>query len=60
MTPTSYIELLKLYLFIKENKMQEIVALKQGYEVGLEKIDGTKTEIMLMQKDLEQKKPMLI
>ncbi|MEW5313906.1 MAG: hypothetical protein WDW38_005438 [Sanguina aurantia] len=59
-TPTSYLELLTAFTTLLTDKRAEVMAGKKRYEVGLQKLDFTGSQVAIMQDELTALKPSLI
>jgi len=59
-TPTSYLELINLYLSVLDKRQVEVSAAKKRYLVGLEKLTTTEESVAGMQEELEALQPQLI
>ncbi|KAM4746905.1 dynein axonemal heavy chain 3-like [Rhinophrynus dorsalis] len=59
-TSTSYLELIKTFKNLLERKRLELLTSKNRYIVGLEKLDFASSQIVIMQQELTELKPMLI
>ena len=59
-TPTSYLELIKLYNSLLTLKRGEVSKVKSRYENGLDKLRNTAAEVANMQQNLESLKPTLV
>eukprot|EP00062_Callorhinchus_milii_P022724 gi/632980863/ref/XP_007907272.1/ PREDICTED: dynein heavy chain 3, axonemal-like [Callorhinchus milii] len=59
-TPTSYLELIKIFKNLLERKRLELLTNKNRYLVGLEKIDFAASQITIMQRELTELKPLLM
>jgi dynein heavy chain len=59
-TPTSYLELIKLYIDLLAVKRTEVSLVKSRYTNGLGKLADTATEVKKMQVALEELKPTLV
>ncbi|KAK7101861.1 hypothetical protein V1264_020177 [Littorina saxatilis] len=59
-TPTSYLELIKTFKTLLNNKRMDILNKKFRYQTGLEKIDFSEKQINLMQQELVELQPKLI
>eukprot|EP00767_Chilomastix_cuspidata_P003863 gnl/Chilomastix_cuspidata/3994.p1 GENE.gnl/Chilomastix_cuspidata/3994~~gnl/Chilomastix_cuspidata/3994.p1 ORF type:complete len:4491 (+),score=293.00 gnl/Chilomastix_cuspidata/3994:101-13474(+) len=58
-TPTSYLELLRQYLTLLDEKRKEISSKVNTFSIGLEKLQETAEEVATMQKNLEEMQPVL-
>ncbi|CAI9716307.1 dynein heavy chain 3, axonemal-like isoform X2 [Octopus vulgaris] len=59
-TPTSYLELIRTFKTLLSQKRMEILTLKNRYVVGLEKLEFSKFQINIMQKELFALQPQLL
>ncbi|XP_067915582.1 dynein axonemal heavy chain 3-like [Heterodontus francisci] len=59
-TPTSYLELIKIFKNLLERKRLQLLANKNRYVVGLEKLDFAASQIAIMQQELTGLKPLLM
>ncbi|GCB80678.1 hypothetical protein scyTo_0017282, partial [Scyliorhinus torazame] len=59
-TPTSYLELIKIFKTLLERKRLELLTNKNRYTVGLEKLDFAASQIAIMQQELTELKPLLM
>ena len=59
-TPTSYLELITSYKRLLGQKQSEISTMKGRYEVGLEKLASTESQVNTMQAELTDLQPKLI
>ena len=59
-TPTSYLELISSYLNILGNKQDTVSTTKKRYEVGLEKLLSTESQVNGMKAELEELQPKLV
>ncbi|GAB1598116.1 dynein heavy chain 3, axonemal-like [Argonauta hians] len=59
-TPTSYLELIRIFKTLLSKKRMEILMLKDRYLVGLEKLEFSKSQINIMQKELFSLQPRLL
>ncbi|XP_078409866.1 dynein axonemal heavy chain 3-like [Cetorhinus maximus] len=59
-TPTSYLELIKIFRNMLERKRLELLVNKNRYTVGLEKLDFAASQIAVMQQELTGLKPLLM
>ncbi|PVD24893.1 hypothetical protein C0Q70_15383 [Pomacea canaliculata] len=59
-TPTSYLELIKNFKNLLNQKRMEILTLKNRYMVGLEKLAFSEAQINVMQQELVELQPKLI
>ncbi|GAX74205.1 hypothetical protein CEUSTIGMA_g1654.t1 [Chlamydomonas eustigma] len=59
-TPTSYLELITAFTTLLAAKRAEVMAAKKRYEVGLEKLEFTGQQVVIMQEELTALKPNLI
>ncbi|XP_052828077.1 dynein axonemal heavy chain 3 [Octopus bimaculoides] len=59
-TPTSYLELIRTFKTLLSQKRMEILTLKNRYLVGLEKLEFSKFQINIMQKELFALQPQLL
>ncbi|XP_038666815.1 dynein heavy chain 3, axonemal-like [Scyliorhinus canicula] len=59
-TPTSYLELIKIFKTLLEKKRLELLTNKNRYTVGLEKLDFAASQIAIMQQELTELKPLLM
>ncbi|XP_078090943.1 dynein axonemal heavy chain 3-like [Mustelus asterias] len=59
-TPTSYLELIKIFKNLLERKRLELLTNKNRYTVGLEKLDFAASQIEIMQQELTDLKPLLM
>ena len=58
-TPTSYLELLNLFLRLNAAKKDELNTLKSRLEIGLDKLLTTEKEVQVMQEELTALQPVL-
>ena len=58
-TPTSYLELLSTYISLLESKRLTVMAAKNRYSNGVDKISSTKVQVAAMQKQLTDLQPVL-
>ena len=58
-TPTSYLELLNLFLKLNGEKKNELNTLKSRLEIGLDKLLSTEKEVQVMQEELTALQPVL-
>ena len=58
-TPTSYLELITMFTSLLADKRAEVIAAQHRYEVGLEKLEFTATQVEAMRKELKELKPVL-
>jgi len=58
-TPTSYLELINAFKDLLGFKRDEVSKMKSRYDVGLDKIVSTESQVTAMQEELEQLKPTL-
>ncbi|ESN93529.1 hypothetical protein HELRODRAFT_194054 [Helobdella robusta] len=59
-TPTSYLGLISTFLDILNKKRQEILRVKERYEVGLEKLKFAASQVSVMQDELTRLQPLLV
>ncbi|GLC60993.1 hypothetical protein PLESTB_001703700 [Pleodorina starrii] len=59
-TPTSYLELITCFTTLLGAKRAEVSAAKRRYEVGLDKLQFTASQVSIMQDELTALKPVLI
>ncbi|KAL0118214.1 hypothetical protein PUN28_009103 [Cardiocondyla obscurior] len=59
-TPTSYLEMIKTFQSLLNQKREEVLLAKTRYEGGLEKLDSTQNQVTEMQNILKQLQPKLI
>ncbi|XP_048576009.1 dynein axonemal heavy chain 3 isoform X2 [Nematostella vectensis] len=59
-TPTSYLELIMTFKTLLDIKRNEILALKNRYLTGLEKLEFAASQVSVMQKELSDLQPELI
>ncbi|KXZ43278.1 hypothetical protein GPECTOR_96g744 [Gonium pectorale] len=59
-TPTSYINLLECFKTLLRRQQQAVTAQRRRYEVGLEKLASTEEQVLVMRRELEEKRPRLI
>uniref|UniRef100_UPI00398E963E dynein axonemal heavy chain 3-like n=1 Tax=Pristiophorus japonicus TaxID=55135 RepID=UPI00398E963E len=59
-TPTSYLELIKIFKNLLERKRLELLTNRNRYGVGLEKLDFAASQIAVMQQELTGLKPLLL
>ncbi|XP_062929153.1 dynein axonemal heavy chain 3-like [Mobula hypostoma] len=59
-TPSSYLELIKIFKTLLERKRLELLTNKNRYMAGLEKLDFAASQIVLMQEELTGLKPLLM
>ncbi|XP_032895202.1 dynein heavy chain 3, axonemal-like [Amblyraja radiata] len=59
-TPTSYLELIKIFKHLLEKKRLELLTNKNRYVVGLEKLEFAASQIAVMQQELTGMKPLLM
>eukprot|EP00201_Polytomella_parva_P020499 CAMPEP_0175042260 /NCGR_PEP_ID=MMETSP0052_2-20121109/2450_1 /TAXON_ID=51329 ORGANISM="Polytomella parva, Strain SAG 63-3" /NCGR_SAMPLE_ID=MMETSP0052_2 /ASSEMBLY_ACC=CAM_ASM_000194 /LENGTH=3805 /DNA_ID=CAMNT_0016305023 /DNA_START=33 /DNA_END=11446 /DNA_ORIENTATION=+ len=59
-TPTSYLELITTFSTLLGAKRAEVGASRKRYLVGLEKLQFTESQVVVMQTELTQLKPVLI
>ncbi|GIL57271.1 hypothetical protein Vafri_12526 [Volvox africanus] len=59
-TPTSYLELITCFTTLLGSKRAEVSAARRRYEVGLEKLQFTASQVSIMQDELTALKPVLI
>ncbi|XP_067861511.1 dynein axonemal heavy chain 3-like [Heptranchias perlo] len=59
-TPTSYLELIKIFKNLLERKRLELLTNRNRYVVGLEKLDFAASQIAVMQQELTGLKPLLM
>jgi len=59
-TPTSYLELITTYKTLLASKRQEVMAIKNRYEVGLEKLLDAEKQVGTMKQELIELQPVLI
>ncbi|KAK3717325.1 hypothetical protein QZH41_011557, partial [Actinostola sp. cb2023] len=59
-TPTSYLELIMTFKALLHVKREEIVALKNRYLTGLEKLEFAASQVSIMQKELSDLQPQLV
>jgi dynein heavy chain len=58
-TPTSYLELINSFKGLLEFKREEVSTAKSRYDVGLDKIMSTESQVAGMQAELEELQPVL-
>jgi dynein heavy chain len=58
-TPTSYLELLLTYKMLLGTERVKTLRLRAGYDRGVEKLLSTAEEVAKMQRDIEEKQPLL-
>uniref|UniRef100_A0A061R4I5 Dynein heavy chain 9 n=2 Tax=Tetraselmis sp. GSL018 TaxID=582737 RepID=A0A061R4I5_9CHLO len=58
-TPTMYLQLLENYISLKGSKQEELQTKQSRYEVGLEKLLSTASQVSEMQEELTALKPQL-
>ena len=51
MTPYSYLELIKTFKSLLASKRAEIIAIRESYEIGVEKLKFAETQILVLQKE---------
>ncbi|XP_078276213.1 dynein axonemal heavy chain 3-like [Rhinoraja longicauda] len=59
-TPTSYLELIKIFKNLLEKKRLELLTNKNRYVVGLEKLEFAASQVVEMQRELTAMKPLLL
>ncbi|KAJ7385959.1 Dynein heavy chain 3, axonemal [Desmophyllum pertusum] len=59
-TPTSYLELIKTFKSLLDQKRFQILTLKTRYLKGLEKLDFASSQVSIMQQELKELQPELI
>lgn len=59
-TRTSYLELIKMFDTLLTKQRSLIVAARQRYKVGLEKLEFTSSQVNIMQEELTNLKPTLV
>ncbi|XP_031567893.1 dynein heavy chain 3, axonemal-like [Actinia tenebrosa] len=59
-TPTSYLELIMTFKTLLHIKREEIMALKNRYLTGLEKLEFAASQVSIMQKELSDLQPQLV
>lgn len=59
-TPTSYLELIKIFKDLLDKKRLEIIRLRERYVIGIEKLELSENQIAIMQKELNELKPKMI
>lgn len=59
-TPTSYLELISTFKDLLDQKRKEVLEGKRRYEAGLDRLDGTRTEVTKMQEILIALQPKLL
>lgn len=58
-TPTSYLELLSMYIKLLDEKREELGQLRGRLETGLDKLETTAKDVEVMQKELVRLQPVL-
>ncbi|GAX82307.1 hypothetical protein CEUSTIGMA_g9736.t1 [Chlamydomonas eustigma] len=59
-TPTSYLQLLESFRTLLQKRQGQVTSARQRYEVGLQKLLGTESEVKVMQQELEALAPRLV
>ncbi|XP_026297252.1 dynein heavy chain 7, axonemal isoform X2 [Apis mellifera] len=59
-TPTSYLEMINTFKYLLGKKREEIINAKTRYERGLEQLDDTQKQVVMMQDMLKLLQPQLI
>ncbi|PBC30449.1 Dynein heavy chain 7, axonemal [Apis cerana cerana] len=59
-TPTSYLEMINTFKYLLTKKREEIINAKTRYERGLEQLDDTQKQVVMMQDMLKLLQPQLI
>ena len=59
-TPTSYLELIQTFKNLLDRKRKEVSAAQKRYDVGLEKLEDTETQVKSMQEELVALQPQLV
>lgn len=59
-TPTAYLELVKLFKGLLQKKRDEVARVRKQYVVGLEKLAFASEQVASMQKELEELQPQLV
>ena len=56
-TPTTYLDLMEIFLDLLEKQKNKLYDRKVSYETGVEKIAQTQEEVAKMQVELNEKQP---
>ena len=59
-TPTSYLELIKTFKSLLNEKRMQLLTLRNRYLVGLEKLEFASAQVTVMQQELTELQPELI
>lgn len=59
-TPTSYLELIKTFKSLLNQKRMQLLTLRNRYLVGLEKLEFASAQVTVMQQELTELQPELI
>ena len=58
-TPTAYLELIKMIKMVMEMRQKQVTEKRNRLSVGLDKLNTTKTEVAVLQKNLAEQQPVL-